>query len=69
MLHPVTRAVLGLIDVESERVHAFTQDDRAFLEKCASSLNRLWDKTPQGRSPLMTDEARGDAEPDGEPRI
>jgi len=37
MLHPVTRAVLGLIDVESERVHAFTQDDRALLDKCASA--------------------------------
>ncbi len=43
ILHPVTRAILGLIDVESERVNAFTQDDRAFLEKCASSLSRLWD--------------------------
>ncbi len=43
MLHPVTRAILGLIDVESERVDAFSQDDRAFLEKCASSLSRLWD--------------------------
>lgn len=43
ILHPVTRAILGLIDVESERVNAFTQDDRAFLEKCASSPSRLWD--------------------------
>jgi L-methionine (R)-S-oxide reductase len=43
ILHPATWAILGLIDVESERVNAFTQDDRAFLEKCASSLSRLWD--------------------------
>ncbi len=43
IIHPVTRAALGVIDVESERVNAFTDDDRAFLEECASVLASLYD--------------------------
>ncbi len=35
-------SVLGLIDVESERLHAFAAGDRAFLESCASALLPLW---------------------------
>ncbi len=35
-------AVLGLIDVESERVSAFTDRDRGFLEQCASTLAAAW---------------------------
>ncbi len=35
-------AVVGLIDVESERLHAFTDIDCAFLESCASALLPLW---------------------------
>jgi GAF domain-containing protein len=42
MVNPVTGATLGLIDVESERVNAFTDDDRAFLEECASVLASLY---------------------------
>jgi len=41
--HSATRAVLGLIDVESERLNAFADDDRGFLEKCASGLTCLWE--------------------------
>jgi L-methionine (R)-S-oxide reductase len=33
---------LGLIDVESERLNAFTDDDRVFLEKCAAFVVALW---------------------------
>ncbi len=42
IVHPVTGATLSLIDVESERVNAFTDDDRAFLEECASVLASLY---------------------------
>jgi L-methionine (R)-S-oxide reductase len=42
ILHPVTGVTLSLIDVESERVNAFTDDDRAFLEECASVLANLY---------------------------
>lgn len=35
-------AVVGTIDVESERIDAFTQDDVAFLERCAKKLLPLW---------------------------
>ncbi len=36
-------AVLGLIDVESERLYAFTDSDCAFLQQCASVLLPLWE--------------------------
>jgi len=34
--------VVGTIDVESERVNAFTSADERFLEACAVSLSPLW---------------------------
>lgn len=34
--------VRGLIDVESERVDAFTEEDSALLERCAESLTPIW---------------------------
>jgi GAF domain-containing protein len=35
-------AVRGLIDVESEQVDAFSEEDSALLERCADSLAPLW---------------------------
>ncbi len=35
-------SIVGTIDVESERVNAFTADDEDFLVKCAVALERLW---------------------------
>ena len=43
VLHPATGAALGIIDVESERLNAFSDDDRALLEGCASALTGLWE--------------------------
>ena len=37
-----TGAALGLIDVESEELNAFTDDHRGFLERCAALLADLW---------------------------
>jgi L-methionine (R)-S-oxide reductase len=42
VLNPATKAVLGVLDVESERLNAFTEEDRGFLEKCASALSGLY---------------------------
>jgi putative methionine-R-sulfoxide reductase with GAF domain len=39
---PVTGTPTGIIDVESERLEAFTADDCAFLEACASRIAVLW---------------------------
>ncbi|HEX9687801.1 MAG TPA: GAF domain-containing protein [Thermoanaerobaculia bacterium] len=42
---PVKRAtgkVVGLIDVESEKLDAFTSEDRRLLEKFASEVAGLW---------------------------
>ena len=39
----VTDGVRGLIDVESERPHAFGDADRAFLERCASAVRSLFE--------------------------
>ncbi|MFN2385101.1 MAG: GAF domain-containing protein [Thermoanaerobaculia bacterium] len=39
---PVTGRVAGLIDVESDRAGAFTEDDRAFFEECAADLADFW---------------------------
>jgi L-methionine (R)-S-oxide reductase len=33
---------IGLIDVESERVAAFSQDDRDLLSRCATAIAPLW---------------------------
>jgi L-methionine (R)-S-oxide reductase len=44
---PITRGphkeVVGLIDVESDRIAAFSDADQAFLEGCAGALAKLWD--------------------------
>ena len=37
-----TAVVVGLIDVESERLNAFTYDDRRFLEHCAATIAAFW---------------------------
>jgi L-methionine (R)-S-oxide reductase len=42
MLSPNNKAVLGLIDVESERADAFTPEDQAFLEECAGLIGAAW---------------------------
>lgn len=36
------KTVKGTIDVESEQENAFDQDDAAFLEECAVSIQSLW---------------------------
>ena len=38
-----TGQVLGTIDVESERVNAFTPEDEAFLTRCTTVIAALWD--------------------------
>jgi L-methionine (R)-S-oxide reductase len=38
-----TGMVIGTLDVESERVNAFTDDDRRFLETCAQALMPLFE--------------------------
>ncbi len=35
--------VIGTIDVESDRIDAFSQDDVAFVEECAAALRPLYD--------------------------
>ncbi len=34
--------VVGTIDVESEQVDAFSEEDRAALERCAAAVAGLW---------------------------
>jgi putative methionine-R-sulfoxide reductase with GAF domain len=36
------RKVVGTIDVESEKVDAFSEEDRAALERCAVALAELF---------------------------
>ena len=38
------KTVKGTIDVESEQENAFGQEDAAFLEECATSIQSLWSK-------------------------
>ena len=38
------RKVVGTIDVESERVDAFSEEDRAALERCASTVAELFEE-------------------------
>jgi L-methionine (R)-S-oxide reductase len=40
VLDPRSRRAVGTVDVESERVNAFSGEDRAFLERCAAELGR-----------------------------
>ncbi len=42
IVHPATRTALGVIDVESEQLNAFSDEDRQFLEECAAVLVRLY---------------------------
>jgi GAF domain-containing protein len=42
VLHPQNRNVLGTIDVESEHANAFSDQDRAMLERCARAALPLW---------------------------
>lgn len=42
VLDPATGSALGVIDVESERFNAFSDDDRPFLEECARELAGLF---------------------------
>ena len=42
VLDQETQAVLGLIDVESERANAFTEEDSVFLGECATVLGQYW---------------------------
>jgi GAF domain-containing protein len=38
------KTVKGTIDVESEQENAFDNEDAAFLEECAISIQSLWNK-------------------------
>jgi L-methionine (R)-S-oxide reductase len=38
------RKVVGTIDVESEQVNAFSEEDRAALERCAAAVAALFEK-------------------------
>ncbi|HET9745229.1 MAG TPA: GAF domain-containing protein [Chitinophagaceae bacterium] len=38
------KTVKGTIDVESENENAFNEEDAAFLEKCALSIESLWNR-------------------------
>ena len=42
VLDPTGRKVVGTIDVESDRVDAFSEEDRAALERCAVALAELF---------------------------
>lgn len=43
VLDEKTGAVIGTIDVESERANAFSQEDRGTLEECAKAARQLWE--------------------------
>jgi L-methionine (R)-S-oxide reductase len=42
VVEPTTRKVVGTIDVESEHKNAFTDADRATLERCAAAIADLF---------------------------
>jgi len=42
VLDQETQAVLGLIDVESERANALSEEDSVFLGECATVLGQYW---------------------------
>jgi L-methionine (R)-S-oxide reductase len=42
VIEPATRTVVGTIDVESEHKNAFTDADRATLERCAEAIADLF---------------------------
>jgi GAF domain-containing protein len=37
------KQIIGTIDVEAEKVNAFSDDDVKFLEDCAKKISGLWD--------------------------
>ena len=43
VMGPPGTGVIGLVDIESDRPHWFTDNDRAMVERCAFSLLSLWD--------------------------
>jgi L-methionine (R)-S-oxide reductase len=43
VIRPATGAAVGVVDVESERVNAFTEGDRTLLEACAAEIASLWE--------------------------
>ena len=43
VMAPAGVGVIGLVDVESDRLNAFTDDDRNMMERCATALLSLWD--------------------------
>jgi L-methionine (R)-S-oxide reductase len=43
VIEPATRKVVGTIDVESEHKNAFTDTDRAALERCAAAIADLFE--------------------------
>ena len=42
----VGETIVGTVDVESDRVDAFTDDDVEFLRRCAQALAPLWSTRP-----------------------
>jgi putative methionine-R-sulfoxide reductase with GAF domain len=44
-------SVIGTIDVECDRLHAFSPQDEHFLRACAMALRRLWRSLPQDTPP------------------
>jgi len=50
--------IVGTIDVENDRVNAFTPDDEQFLQRCADALVPLWSSGQNVRSAIVSvDEA------------
>lgn len=48
MLDELSGAVIGTIDVESEKSNAFDFEEATFLEKCARAIRGFWRKTAPG---------------------
>jgi L-methionine (R)-S-oxide reductase len=42
VMAPEGDQIVGTIDVESDRINAFTVEDEAFLQNCALALAELW---------------------------
>jgi len=42
---PANGRIIGTIDVESERINAFSSDDEKFLSDCAEALKPLWSES------------------------
>jgi L-methionine (R)-S-oxide reductase len=41
--HPASQKICGLVDVESERRNAFTEEDRRRVEEYARAIGALWE--------------------------